>query len=137
MNDINSCQNKTFSNQENYDYIIDNPTPNTFGSIYQNDIISKNINLNKQKYTMNNDVEIIYNNRTSNIQPNYQTTTKIYQSKIPKAIMGNNLNRISTNIKYAQNQEPIVITVVTANDLGDFAKFFNIIDICQIPEETF
>lgn len=40
-------------------------------------------------------------------------------------------------IKYAQNQEPIVITVVTANDLGDFAKFFNIIDICQIPEETF
>ena len=39
-------------------------------------------------------------------------------------------------IKYAQNQEPIVITSVTANDLGDFAKFFNIIDIYQIPEET-
>lgn len=103
MNDINSCQNKTFSNQENYDYIIDNPTPNTFGSIYQNDITSKNINLNKQKYTMNNDFQIIYNNPTSNIQPNYQTTTKIYKSKIPKAIMGNNLNRMSTNIKYAQN----------------------------------
>lgn len=39
-------------------------------------------------------------------------------------------------IKYAQNQEPIVITAVTANDLGDFVKFFNIIDIYQIPEET-
>lgn len=39
-------------------------------------------------------------------------------------------------IKYAQNQEPIVITSVTANDLGDFAKFFNIIDIYQVPEET-
>ena len=100
MNNINNCQNKTFSNNENYDYIIDNPTPNTFKSIYQNDIISKNMNnLNN----VNNDIEIIYNNRPINIQPNYQTTTKIYKSIFPKTIMGNNLNRMSTNLKYVQN----------------------------------
>lgn len=100
VNDINSCQNKTFSNQENYDYIIDNPTPNTFRSIYQNDIINKNTNnLNN----VNNNVEIIYNNRPSNIQPNYRTTTKIYKSIFPKTIMTNNLNRMPKNIKYFQN----------------------------------
>ena len=100
VNDINSCQNKTFSNQENYDYIIDNPTPNTFRSIYQNDIINKNTNnLNN----LNNNVEIIYNNRPSNIQPNYRTTTKIYKSIFPKTIMTNNLNRMPKNIKYFQN----------------------------------
>lgn len=96
VNDINSCQNKTFPNQENYDYIIDNPTPNTFRSIYQNDIINKNTN------NLNN-VEIIYNNRPSNIQPNYRTTTKIYKSIFPKTIMTNNLNRMPKNIKYFQN----------------------------------
>ena len=100
VNDINSCQNKTFPNQENYDYIIDNPTPNTFRSIYQNDIINKNTNnLNN----VNNNVEIIYNNRPSNIQPNYRTTTKIYKSIFPKTIMNNNLNRMPKNIKYFQN----------------------------------
>lgn len=100
VNDINSCQNKTFPNQENYDYIIDNPTPNTFRSIYQNDIINKNTNnLNN----VNNNVEIIYNNRPSNIQPNYRTTTKIYKSIFPKTIMTNNLNRMPKNIKYFQN----------------------------------
>ena len=100
MNDINNCQNKIFSNNQNYNYIIDNPTPNTFRSIYQNDIISKNINnLNN----VNNDNEIIYNNQSSNIQPNYQISTKIYKSIFPKAIMGDNLNRMSTNIKNAQN----------------------------------
>ena len=100
VNDINSCQNKTFPNQENYDYIIDNPTPNTFRSIYQNDIINKNKNnLNN----VNNNVEIIYNNRPSNIQPNYRTTTKIYKSIFPKTIMTNNLNRMPKNIKYFQN----------------------------------
>ena len=100
INDINSSKNKTFSNQENYDYIIDNPTPNTFISIYQNDIINKNTNnLNN----VNNDVEIIYKNRPSNIQPNYRTTTKIYKSIFPKTIMSNNLNRMPKNIKYVQN----------------------------------
>ena len=41
-----------------------------------------------------------------------------------------------TFIKYATNQEPIIITVATADDLGNFAEFFNIKDIYRIPEET-
>ena len=97
INDINNFQNKTFSN---YEYIIDNPTPNTFRSIYQNDIINKNMNnLNNE----NNDIEIIYNNQQSNIQPNYQANTKMYKSIFPKTIICDNLNRMSTNIKYSQN----------------------------------
>lgn len=96
MNEINNFQNKTFSNYENYDYLIDKPTPNTFRSIYQNDIINKNMNI------LNNEYQIICNNRHKNFQPNYQTATKIYKSIFP-----NNLNRMSTNIPYSSSPQKI------------------------------
>ena len=87
-NNNNLAYTSSNANLENYQYLIDNPVPNTFNSVLNVPDSDANDNINN--IYNNSKYNYLLNNRDNNSKNIILTPSKLYKPKFPKSNINNN-----------------------------------------------